>query len=190
MQSFSRDIIIIKKKNGEVLTNIKAMVQPKVIFINDKTLKIEPCDIIERMLPNGIKERYEVIDPQYFDNPEGHFQIKVRKLGLNEAKISQNTINHNYTGNNFRVNNNSIDNSINITNNNKSILVELGKLRTELKNSNIEGGEIEEALGVVNVIEGQVVSSNPSKKAISALFNSLPKIAAITKIVDFIQNLL
>ena len=76
------DVVSLIKANGQRYDNIKASVQPQMIFISDSTLPIEEGDKIFRELPNGLTETYIVLDRGYyqkFHSMAAHYQVKVRK---------------------------------------------------------------------------------------------------------------
>jgi len=76
------DVVSLIKANGQRYDNIKASVQPKMIFINDSALPIEEGDKIVRELPNGLIESYIVLDRGFYQKFGGiaaHYQVKVQK---------------------------------------------------------------------------------------------------------------
>jgi hypothetical protein len=80
--NFHQDNIKIIKKDGTVLEKIKAVVQPKLIVINDSKLIIDEGDAIQRVLSNGKMEEYIVEEPTFYEEQVGlpaHYQLKVRK---------------------------------------------------------------------------------------------------------------
>lgn len=110
------DLVTLVKKDGTVVKDkIKAMVQPKTIFMDDATLPIEPGDRLLRTLPSGLVDEYLVDEPGFFAGLSGmdaHFQTKVHRSDTPAAQ--PNTIINNIQGQNARVNINSTDNSQNI----------------------------------------------------------------------------
>lgn len=116
-EQMCNSIVTIIKPDGRKFENIRANVQPTKIFIHDASLPIEEGDSISRNLPNGLNERYLVLDRGFHDtfhSIQAHYQIKVRK----ESAISthqSSPIVCNLQGNNSRININSNDSSINIT---------------------------------------------------------------------------
>lgn len=124
------DRITLIKSNGDEFTEIPAFVQSKVIFFNDGTLPIEEGDIIERILPNGLVEKYRVNDRGFHSMPSPHYQVKASKLSTTPQKeVMPATVVHQYYqyGNNSRMNVNSTDLSNNIVN--KTELSEFEKIR-------------------------------------------------------------
>lgn len=78
-----KDVVTLVKPDGRRFENIKAKVQPEIIFIHDETLPLEEDDRIYRLLPNGLQEEYLVLDRgfhQKFHDIPGGYQAKVRKL--------------------------------------------------------------------------------------------------------------
>jgi hypothetical protein len=117
LSSLSRDVITILKPSGKVLDDIKANVQPTIIFIHDEKLPLEENDKIFRKLPSGLVETYIVIDRGYFSGIggiKGHYQAKVRKEGsINEEKYKSIINVYHASGPNSRINISSTDNSQN-----------------------------------------------------------------------------
>ena len=77
------DNVKLVKQNGQVIENIIANVQPKLIFIDDVKIPIEEGDHIIRKLPNGLEEIYKILDRGFYNNSGGipaHYQIKVQKI--------------------------------------------------------------------------------------------------------------
>jgi predicted nucleotide-binding protein len=73
------DKITLIKSNGERISDIDALVQPKMILIQDEKLPIEEGDIIEHGLPSGLIEMFTVLDRGFFSFPSPHYQVKVQK---------------------------------------------------------------------------------------------------------------
>lgn len=106
------------KKDGSVVNNIPASVQTNRIFIDDTSVKIENGDFLINTLPNGVVDKFEVIDHGFkpaFAGITAHYQVRVKKSGTQE-KVSTNITYNNYLGANGRVNNNSTDQSTNTVN--------------------------------------------------------------------------
>lgn len=115
------DKVSLLKQDGTRVDNIRAQVGAKKIMIDDVKLAIEEGDLIERELPNGLTERFLVLDRGFKQGLGGpsrippHYQVEVRK----ESKISPanpRSVVYNLYGANPRVNNNSIDASMNVVN--------------------------------------------------------------------------
>lgn len=116
-RNLENDVVKLVKINGDVIDDIPAHVQPKMIFISDANLPIEEGDKLVRVLPNGLIESYEVLDRGYHGAIRGiaaHYQVKVRKETSIESKKTESIINIYNMGDNSRINNSSEDNSTNI----------------------------------------------------------------------------
>jgi hypothetical protein len=91
-----RDTVSLVKADGQRYDNIKALVQPKKIFIADASLPIEEGDRITRELPNGLVESYLVLDRGYYaavpDMVAAHYQVKIRKETAISGRESRATI--------------------------------------------------------------------------------------------------
>ena len=93
MSRFSQmmnDRVALAKKNGERHEDIPALVDSKMIFLEDVTLPIEEGDRFERKLPNGIVESYLVLDPGFKKGVGGmpsHYQTQVRRASEGNESI-------------------------------------------------------------------------------------------------------
>jgi hypothetical protein len=114
---FKSDTITIVKPDGQRFENVKADVQPDTVFIDDGSLPLEEGDTILRELPNGLEERYTVVDRGYFSEGlgggSGEYQAKVRKKSIPSDQGSSKVV-YNVQGENARVNINSKDSSVNV----------------------------------------------------------------------------
>ena len=88
------DIVTLIKQDGTTDENIKAVVESgRIIIMVDKRKSvplIESGDRIRRKMSNGGEETFEVIDPGFNEGIRGrlsHYAMKVRKLGIPQAKI-------------------------------------------------------------------------------------------------------
>lgn len=118
LSDFNNDRVTLVKADGTVAKEqIPALVTGKKILTSDKTLPVEVGDYLLRNLPNGKVEKYEVINPTYYDlGPDAHFQIDVTLAGSPQAQAAVvQGITNNFNGPNSRVNINSTDNSINVS---------------------------------------------------------------------------
>lgn len=75
------DKIFVHARNGETITGpINASVQGNKIFLTDCKILIEDGFIIERVMSNGSKEKYRVLDAGFREEFGGHYQMKVQKI--------------------------------------------------------------------------------------------------------------
>jgi hypothetical protein len=113
-----RDKVTIIKATGNKLENVTAEVQARKIFFDDGLLPIEEGDRVERILPNGLVEVYEVTERGYFDRPHPHgsYQSTVRKITASTTRTNVTTVIYNISGSNTRLNINSTDTSTNVVN--------------------------------------------------------------------------
>ena len=106
LSNFPKSNISIINRDGEVLyQNIKAVFADNIFVIEDIKLIFEEGDIIEKMLPNGNSERYEILETGFTDGLStipAHFQTKVRKVIKHKAENIQrhtpSVINNTYSG--------------------------------------------------------------------------------------------
>ncbi|MEX0597392.1 MAG: hypothetical protein WD512_12935 [Candidatus Paceibacterota bacterium] len=116
-KQFNNENVTLIKTNGDRYEDVEASVQSDMIFIEDTSLPVEEGDTFIRKLPNGLIEKYKVLDRGFhekFSSMPAHYQVKVHKLsGIKQAKSGKTIYN---LGDNSRVNINSNDSSINIIN--------------------------------------------------------------------------
>jgi hypothetical protein len=115
-EGLANDVIALIKVDGTTYNNVKADVQPTTIYIGDSTLPVEEGDHLARVLPNGLTEKYLVIDRGYYNEWAGepaHYQVKVRKESTIKLEQKPSQVNYYLNGNNTRVNIDSTDNSTN-----------------------------------------------------------------------------
>jgi len=185
---FMTDKITVRKSTGEVIDNLKASVQSNKVFLDRSDILIEPGDLIERKMSNGGVETFDVIDPGFQEALHGidaHYQMKVKKLGLPEAKQRTQSITYNITGHNARINHDSVDNSTNSVN----IGVELQEYLTALRQivETIDDTiQKREAAEILDSVESQLAMPKPSKTVISVLLSALPHIASISSLASAI----
>lgn len=115
--SLMRDNVTLIKKDGNRFENIRACVQSDKIFTNDPAIPIEDGDVFERTLPNGIVERYTILDAGFMQSTGGiksHYQSVVRKQTKIDPLAQPSQIVYNLIGPNARVNIQSVDSSANL----------------------------------------------------------------------------
>jgi len=136
--NFNNENVTLVKSNGDRYEDIKASVQSDMIFIDDASLPIEEDDTIIRKLPNGLLEKYRVVDRGFYEKVASipaHYQVKVQKVSGVEKPRNTDKIIYNL-GDNSRININSNDSSVNIINmESKHLFAEIkSKVESEVKN--------------------------------------------------------
>ena len=117
LDSLMRDLVTLIKKDGRRFQNIRASVQRDKIFTNNPAIPIEEGDTFERKLPNGIVERYNILDAGFMQGLSGiqsHYQSIVRKQTKIYPSSQPRPIIYNLIGPNTRVNIQSVDSSTNV----------------------------------------------------------------------------
>lgn len=79
---FTKEPIVLVKATGEEI-EVKALVQPDMIFVDNGAINIEEDDVFIRTLQNGSREFYKVTDRGYYNDMGGikaHYQAKVQKI--------------------------------------------------------------------------------------------------------------
>lgn len=112
------DRVTLIKRDGRRFEDIRALVSPRAIHMDDASLPVEEGDTFERPLPNGLVEVYVVTDRGFTRGLPGaigdHYQTKVRKESAGRAPSVPSVVN--IRGDNARVNINSLDRSTNVVN--------------------------------------------------------------------------
>ena len=111
------DKITLVKQDGTRYENVPAQVDPRMIFIDDAELPVEEGDRLERVLSNGLIERYVVLDRGFYSAGGGfpaHYQAKVRKETAIDPGRPPSQV-YNVHGPNARINVNSQDQSTNVS---------------------------------------------------------------------------
>jgi hypothetical protein len=104
------------RMNGEVHRNIKATMWGNTIHLKDTLLFIEEGDTIQRVLPNGMQEKYTIINVVYnqsYKSAPASYRLEVEKQ-TKLQKPAVESIVFNSSGHNTRININSTDNSTNV----------------------------------------------------------------------------
>lgn len=190
LSSLSKDIITLIKSDGTVIENIKANVQPTIIFIHDEKLPLEEDDKIYRKLPSGLVETYIVVDRGYYSGIggiKGHYQAKVKKEGsINEDKYNSIINIYNANGPNARINIHSTDKSKNYYNDSDSLFKNLKKALEEISEEEIK----EKAIQMIDELQSSKNTSSYLVKYqnfIALLANHMtviaPFIPALTELI-------
>lgn len=112
LQNFPTEEVEIYDKDGNKVIKARGLFGKTGLTVTDTSVPIIEGYIVERMLPNGSIEKYEIIESKYV---KGHGSIcdfyKLILLKNNTKSLEE----HNYTYNNYSINignNNKIDKSI------------------------------------------------------------------------------
>ena len=164
-KSLLKDKITLVKEDGNKFENIEANVQPKLITVFNETIPFESGDVIERVLPNGISEKFNIIDPTFYQKIgglPGHYQIKVEKVGINE-KLKSINIQNNFYGN---LNNSPIQQQTNNSQQNISYSYELNQIKQIEDNLEKLGlGENKNGFELkLRELKTELVQGNPNNK--------------------------
>jgi hypothetical protein len=192
ISTMDRDIISIQKPDGKIIDEVKANVQPEIIFIHDEKIPLEENDKIYRKLPNGLVEVYIVLDRGYyaaFHQMPGHYQAKVRKEGsINNEQYKSTTNVFNVNGHNSRVNINSIDNSVNSIDTCNDLFEEIKQELNKIKDVTIKTKSLE-MIKELEETKNTKAFGTKYQKFIEILSNHIsiisPFIPALTRLINF-----
>jgi hypothetical protein len=182
LNDFNADKVTLVKADGTVAKEqVPALVTGKKIFTEDKTLPVEVGDYLLRSLPNGLVEKYEVTNPNYYDvglGADAHFQIEVTRAGSPQehAKAVQG-ITNNFNGPNSRININSTDNSINVSADFSSEQLNdfIEQVRPVLSQLPADSGQLIEAQLIT--IEEEAGRSTPKKMRVLSALQTIKSVA-------------
>ncbi len=180
------DTISVYKENGElVVSAAKASVQKNKIYLMNCTVPIEDGFIVERVMSNGGKEKYRILDAGFKESWEGfekHYQMTVEKV--NSVKASSGSginINIGDVGGHFTIGSGNMINSSAIPEELKNLFQRLDAEVADLKDFNKV--EYEE---VLQELKGQLQLQNKNKTIIKSLItglqNTLPSAESIVAI--------
>lgn len=180
---FETDIIDVLNPDGMLVAeNLKASVQGgNFVGLTANGLLVEPGYLIVRKMSNGGKEKYLVVEPNFYEGDgtfEAHYQMTVRRAELaDKAPAPGHTLNINMSGHGSRVNFQSTDNSVNTVYVNSQVSQHLDNLRTEIRKSDLSTEDKDEALEIVDQVEQNAQSAKPKKTIVAALLGALPDVA-------------
>ena len=66
LSAFPTEPVTLVKRNGQRIPVAEALVSSKSVHIDDASLPIEEGDVLERSLPNGLVEQFEVTDRGFY----------------------------------------------------------------------------------------------------------------------------
>ena len=115
-ENFPQSDIDIVAPDGTVRYRTRGRVHPKSITIPDTSLVIQVGDEIRRLIPSGVEEVFEVLDPQFhqqFHMIPARYEVQVRRKG-SFPRGQGGYYSVNISGPNARVNIGSQDHSTNI----------------------------------------------------------------------------
>ncbi len=185
------DKVTLVKRNGYVKENIKALVSDGKIFIFDEKLPLEENDTLFRTLPNGLFEKYIVLDRGYNARQggiQGHYQAIVTKEGSIDKEQYRNiTIINNISGTQARVNINSVDNSVNSMNSeNKELFEKIFSTLQEIDNEKVK----EEALAIAKEMQLNIDKPTFKEKYQQFISTVANYITIISPFIPALTNLL
>ena len=179
------DVVMLRKQNGQEYQNIRADVQPDVIFIDDGKIPLEEGDHIVRELSNGLDETYLVLDRGFWSGGGrlgDHYQAKVRKVTAITADTPP--VVYNVSGPNARVNIHSYDASTNVVD------VSPERLFEQIREAVAKGVQAPDRKAEILSAVGEVEAAGDSKARLKA-YQRLIAIAAdhMTLLGPFIPGL-
>ncbi|CAM3214949.1 hypothetical protein [Moritella viscosa] len=153
-------------------------------------------EMINHKLVSGMNACSDIgdcfLEPRITFRGREWLESKKVELVSKEPPETNNTIEkitYNISGHNARVNNHSVDNSTNTVNMDSSIVEHILALRNEITRL-VDSSKQKDAFEVVDAVENQFMSGNPSKLVVSTLLSALPDAASVASIGSFLLSCL
>jgi hypothetical protein len=168
LQSMTNNPFTLVKNDGQKIEFRGLLTSPNLTTFNHN-LQVEDGDTVERTLPNGTLERFQVMDTGFHPGLSGavgpHFKMKVQKLGrpISTLRASADNVTniYNVRGPNARVNLQSVDSSSNIANIGETELFD--KIRSAIE-AGVMGPQRDQMLSAVSELQTSVgTESFPDK---------------------------
>lgn len=196
--SLMRDTINVYDKEGNLVAEKeKASVQNGKSIITFKAdYPVEIGYFVERHIPNGVVERYRVIEPNYsggLATIPPHYQMQVVNVNAVPKHSSASTVNTISVSGNARYYQNSTDNSVNTinytTNDYRQVL---NQIKSDLLDLNLDDTDLHVSNKVIGKIEEEVQSGNPNKSRINTFIELLPAgvsvLESVTKLIEMCSS--
>ncbi len=182
--TFPTEQVVITKVNTNEQFEVETLFDANRLVVEDTSKCIEEGDIIERSLPNGKKEKYEIEDCSFYNNMgtfPSHYEITVRKITNRISQPKETVVNHIHISDVEKVNIQSTDNSNNyyLNSNDKELMKTLKSLAEGLDNRESVISNIDE------------MEANVGKKSFAEKYNSFIQSIAnhMTIFAPFIPSL-
>ncbi|MBJ6351085.1 MULTISPECIES: hypothetical protein [unclassified Acinetobacter] len=192
--SLMRDTINVYDLDGNLVAEKeKASVQQgKKIITFRATYPVQIGFIVERIIPNGLVERYKVIEPNYCQGLTAiapHYQMDVVNVNAEPNPRAASTVNTISVSGNARYYQNSTDNSVNTinytTNDYRQVL---NQIKSDLLDLGLDDSDLNMSNKVLGKIEEEVQSGNPNKGRINTFIELLPAgvtvLESVTKLIE------
>lgn len=117
LKDLMNDVVSVLKPDGQRFDSIRSVVERDSVIFDDVHIPLEEGDQIERQLPGGRTELYEVLDSGFTRGGGGipdFYHAKVRKTTSRLPQHRASTTHVTVTGHNARVNMGGIDASTNV----------------------------------------------------------------------------
>ncbi|QHN03407.1 hypothetical protein FTO74_08555 [Granulicella sp. WH15] len=168
LQAMTNNPFTLVKNDGRKI-DFKGLLSQKTLTTFNHTLQVEDGDTVERTLPNGTLERFQVMDTGYHPGLSGaispNYQMKVEKLGTPIPSLRASAANvtniYNVHGPNARVNLQSVDSSSNIANIGETELFD--KIRSAIE-AGVLGPQREQMLSAVTELQTSAGTESYSDK--------------------------
>lgn len=182
-EDMAKDTISVYKESGELVVSlVKASVQKNKVYLMNCKVLIEDGFIVERVMSNGGKEKYRILDAGFKESWGGHYQMTVEKV--NPVKSTSGSgihINVGDVGGHFTIGSGNMINS-------SSMPAELINLfqRLDAEVAGLKDFDKVEYEEILQELKGQLALQNQNKTVIKSLItglqNALPSAESIVAI--------
>ena len=148
MRNLMQDSVSVVSKDGSRRENIRALVQPKKILIDDATIPIAIGDRIERKLPSGQLEFFVIKDVHLWQGRgsiQSFYEITYKREGAQESHRRRDMLNlHISNSPQARINLHSSDQSVNVSDRQSDAI--FGEIRKCLMESLVDSPDLDTLL--------------------------------------------
>lgn len=183
------DVISVYDEKGNLVKeNIRASVQGgKSVHTLGADFIVDVGYFVERKLPNGLIERYKVLQPNFYNDfheIKAHYQMKVVNVKAIPDPTKSSTINTIHASGNARVYQHSTDNSTN-SYSSYEYKEAIGKIKSDILDLDLDPVDQALTTKAVSKLAEEVESGTPNKDKISAYISLLP--AAVSGLESVIK---
>lgn len=189
----TEQVYLIKKTTDQRIGPYQCMLMSDSCAIDDKTLDVDPGDLITRTLPNGKEEQYTVLRADYredFEAIPGGYELKLRKeqqIHNHMPKVVNNVNISNSTG--FQVGDyNTQANTIqSLSSEYKELQALVSQLQQLINNSSLPEADKKEAIDETKIIAE--ITTQPREKQQNIVRKSLSYIKELTTDLEGVSEI-
>jgi hypothetical protein len=192
LSQLTNDPLTLRKLDGTTQP-FRGRISRNTVITFDSKLPIREGDVVERDLPNGETEQFEIVDAGFqsgYGGIQAHYQMKVRKVtGRIDLRASAAPVTNIYNvhGPNARINNQSIDQSHNLVGVGEDELFQ--KLKDVIQSAGVETSQRDLLLKSVDEMHASAGQSTFASKFQSFIALAANCITVVTPFLPALANL-